>query len=730
MAFHLFNVSEAYSNADGTVQFVELLCPPSANSEHSLNGHTLTVTSGDTTHTLVFNHNLNTGIPTGGRTVLIATAGFQTLTGITPDYIIPDGFLFLDGGTINFADFDVVTYGALPGGHDSLNDGGAVLSVTAAATPQNFAGVAGSINNEPELEAPVADQVIGVGQVFSLAAGGTFSDEDGDAFEYNAQLVGGGSLPGWLILDGNTGAFSGTPDSAGSFDIEFYVTDGFGGETADQFTLQVISGHVLNGTNAANTINGTAFDDSISGGGGNDSIRFLSANLDLNDTVAGGTGTDEIRITDDATVVDADFAHVSTIERLFLAGTGAQSVTLGAQFSSAGIGIVNAVGASAATIDLAATSGNITVSTGGGADTVTGGAGNANFSTAAGNDSIRFASANFDLNDTIDGGAGVDEIRITDNALVVDGDFTNASSIQALVLAGGAGQGVTLGAAAEAAGVNSVDASAGNTSTINLSAYAALNTTLTTGLGKDTVSGGGGNDKISTSTGNDSLSGGAGNDSLSGGIGADAMDGGPGNDTYQVNNELDSVTDSGGIDLVRATIDYTLADGIEKLLLPGSDLLNGTGNDLANVITGNINANQLSGMGGNDTLVGGAGGFDMLNGGAGADVFLFKETPAGDTILDFQTGVDKIRLDNAVFTAFASPGGVTAANVQVATSGAITAGSGDADDFLKYETDTGKLHYDADGVGDAPLQLIVTVQAGGLPAVLDFTAPGLDVVIV
>ena len=47
---------------------------------------------------------------------------------------------------------------------------------------------------------------------------------------------------------------------------------------------------------------------------------------------------------------------------------------------------------------------------------------------------------------------------------------------------------------------------------------------------------------------------------------------------------------------------------IENLTLTGAAAINGTGNDLANVITGNAAANLLTGNAGNDTLHGGTGG--------------------------------------------------------------------------------------------------------------------------
>ncbi len=102
--------------------------------------------------------------------------------------------------------------------------------------------------------------------------------------------------------------------------------------------------------------------------------------------------------------------------------------------------------------------------------------------------------------------------------------------------------------------------------------------------------------------GDDTLQGGAGNDRLEGGSGRDAMYGGAGNDTYQLGNTGDSVHENAGegIDLVEATITYTLAANVENLTLMGTAAIKGTGNELNNTLVGNDAANVLDGGGGVD----------------------------------------------------------------------------------------------------------------------------------
>ena len=131
------------------------------------------------------------------------------------------------------------------------------------------------------------------------------------------------------------------------------------------------------------------------------------------------------------------------------------------------------------------------------------------------------------------------------------------------------------------------------------------------------------------------------------------MHGGAGDDTYYVDRSDDVVSEGdygyfdqdksggldnsfswtgGGIDTVIASISYTLGEDvgngtftgdIENLTLTGSAAINGTGNGLNNVITGNSGANALAGEVGNDTYYVGAsdsvtevagisGGFDTV----------------------------------------------------------------------------------------------------------------------
>jgi Ca2+-binding RTX toxin-like protein len=99
------------------------------------------------------------------------------------------------------------------------------------------------------------------------------------------------------------------------------------------------------------------------------------------------------------------------------------------------------------------------------------------------------------------------------------------------------------------------------------------------------------------------------------------MAGGAGNDTYLVDVAADVTTEAAnaGTDTVLATaLSYTLGANVENLTFVGAGNFTGSGNALANVITGGVGNDTLNGDAGNDTLNGNDGD-DTLNGGAGND---------------------------------------------------------------------------------------------------------------
>lgn len=199
--------------------------------------------------------------------------------------------------------------------------------------------------------------------------------------------------------------------------------------------------------------------------------------------------------------------------------------------------------------------------------------------------------------------------------------------------------------------------------------------------GDDTLRGLAGNDTLLGGAGIDLLEGGNGNDLLDGGTGNDILQGGLGNDTYIVNTG-DTVTEAAnqGVDTVVSDVTWTLGANLENLTLTGTASINGIGNTLANVLTGNS---------GNNTLNGGIGADTML-GGLGDDVYTVDN--AGDIVTEqANEGVDRVQsslsymlgtnVENLTLTGTATVNGTgnSLANTLTGNSAAniLTGGAGD-----------------------------------------------------
>ena len=357
-----------------------------------------------------------------------------------------------------------------------------------------------------------------------------------------------------------------------------------------------------------------------------------------------------------------------------------------------------------------------------GADTLDGGAGNDRMFGGLGDDVYIVDAAGDVVNET--GAGGLDTVRASVS-------FTLANGFESLVL---------LGAAVAGTGSDGGNSLTGN----------ALSNLL---------SGLGGADLMNGGDGADTLLGGIGADTLDGGTGvADSLVGGANDDIYLIRDALDLVMEVAGggtKDEVRATVSQTLAAEVEILRLLGSSDVSGTGNASGNQMLGNAGRNLFEGLVGNDTLNGAGGadtlrggdgndvlngqiGSDLLEGGAGedrlsaggggdtliggvgadrltggagvADSFRWADVTegAGDRVLGFEHLVDRLEFARAGFGNLAL-GTLAAANFTSNASGAASAAAG-TPQFI-YETDTGRLWFDADGGGAAASVAMMTFAA-------------------
>lgn len=164
----------------------------------------------------------------------------------------------------------------------------------------------------------------------------------------------------------------------------------------------------------------------------------------------------------------------------------------------------------------------------------------------------------------------------------------------------------------------------------------AANVENLTQTGADNINGNGNGlaNRIFGNEVNNLLDGREGNDYIDGGAGVDRMTGGLGDDTFVIADAGDRIVElaGGGNDIAQASISFTLSANVEQLLLLGTGNLNGTGNDLDNVIKGNVGKNTLDGRGGVDTLVGSQGD----------DIYIIDNV--GDAVVEgVSQGTDEVR---------------------------------------------------------------------------------------
>ena len=205
------------------------------------------------------------------------------------------------------------------------------------------------------------------------------------------------------------------------------------------------------------------------------------------------------------------------------------------------------------------------------------------------------------------------------------------------------------------------------------------------GDGNDLLIGGGNYDWLDGGTGNDildgslgagnTLYGGLGNDTLIGGSSADDMFGGEGDDIYVVDN-FDTISEyaNQGIDTVQSSVTRTLDANFENITLTGTAAINGTGNELDNVLIGNSAKNTLIGNAGNDTLNGGAG-VDTMLGGVGNDTYIVDSSR--DVVSEnANEGLDTVQADISYTLA------ANVENLTLTGTGAINATGNTVDNVL------------------------------------------------
>ena len=147
-SFHTWKVNEIYSNADGSVQFIELKESSGLNNQHLLPGHSITCAGAGITNAFNFPVNLPS-TATANKFFVIGTSNLASMPGgLKPDYMFTNTgpFLSLTIGTINFGGVDTIAYTNPPtDGSGSMIRSGAALVAVGTNQPISFAPATNSL---------------------------------------------------------------------------------------------------------------------------------------------------------------------------------------------------------------------------------------------------------------------------------------------------------------------------------------------------------------------------------------------------------------------------------------------------------------------------------------------------------------------------------------------------------------------------------------------------------
>ncbi|UOD50383.1 DUF4214 domain-containing protein [Orrella daihaiensis] len=499
--------------------------------------------------------------------------------------------------------------------------------------------------------------------------------------------------------DTDTAVFTAAVSAANLLDADLVNVENVGvrGAYTFDFSAQTealnITGSSGIGDDAAKTIVGGTGNDTILGGSGNDVIIGGAGD----DTIAGGAGADRLtggagdNVITDAGVGADIITHNAANSTVEIEVTGSDWINVaaledGATVTAGGDTATNrrvdgSTSTASVTIDGGAlTTGEGSYITGSGADTIDGGGGDDYIEAGAGNDTIDSGGGDDYIDagggdDTINGGDGADEIYGMAGSDRIDGG-DGADKIYGGVgvdtLTGGAGNDIFY--------FERIDATSGD------SPDQAKDSITDFGNGTDQI-------RIIDNTG------------LLTGIDLTSSDvtlvfphsTGPTGE-LRVNHQNTSspfvtvikVTTHDGtvlaIDERHISLDVTLANGGNRTAVGGDlgdTIAGGNGNDTIrggggddlffgfegdDTLYGDAGNDRIFGSDGNDTIIGGAGA-DFLMGNNGADTFVYADGATGitlataDTILDFATGIDKIKTNVA---------GLTSADVTIADGTLIT----------------------------------------------------------
>jgi Ca2+-binding RTX toxin-like protein len=486
---------------------------------------------------------------------------------------------------------------------------------------------------------------LGVGSLLIRAGGG---DELHIEYFDPIDPFGTGMIETYEFADGSVLTHAGL--LARGFDLT-------GGEFNDTLTGTSLVDR-MRGFGGNDTLNGAAGADVLEGGAGNDTLNGGAGA----DSMAGGAGDDSYVVDDaaDAIAEHADdgvdlvqaginFVLADNLENLTLTGSAASGTGNGLDNVITGNGVNNVLSGLGGNDTLVGAGANDMLDGGTGADSMNGGDGNDTYLVDHAGDTVTDSLGTADLvlssiSFTLPN--GVEQLTLTGTA-----DINGTGSVLTNVLTGNSGNNVLSGGGGFRE--DSFFGMAGN-DTLLAGDFADF---LDGGAGADFMQGGAGNDTyvvddagdvvvdtsgfdmVQTSVdyalaanlenltliGTAAITGTANelNNQLTGNNAAGVLAGGVGNDTYVIVHSGTLIVENSdeGTDHAQTSVSYAIADNVEQLTLTGSGNIDGAGNALDNLITGNSGVNALYGRDGNDTLNGGAEA-DVMAGGRGNDTYI------------------------------------------------------------------------------------------------------------
>jgi Ca2+-binding RTX toxin-like protein len=658
---------------------------------------------------------------------------------VSPNDIV-DQFVFADGTVWGFNDIenrvdtfigssaDETFYGTL--NDDTIRGLGGNDQIRASLGDDTLDGGAGN----DFLEGYVGNDIY----VFGRGYGQDAIDEQGDASDVDTLQLGDGINPGDITLRA-TPDFGGdavltinnTTDrlSLGGFFLfdslrveRIQFADGTlwdysamlahtegvnleGTEDSD-YLYGNVTNDILSGLSGDDSLNGGAGHDTLLGGAGADELNGGTGNDTLDgglgaDTMVGGSGND-LYVVDDIgdAVAEQPGQGTDTVQSsiTYSLGTNMEHLTL------TGSSVINGTG----------NAGNNILTGNSAANVLTGGAGNDTYvvglgdtvveQTGGGTDTVQ-SSRSWTLN------SNVENLTLTGNE-AIEG---TGNALDNIIVGNGADNILN--------GMQGRDRMTGGQGN---DTYVVDNVgdvvTENSNEGLDTVLGSisytlGANVENLTLTGTGAINGTGNslNNVLVGNSGANRLTGGAGNDLYVIGSG-DTVVESsgGGIDTVQSSVTHTLAANVENLTLTGALAINGTGNNLNNLLTGNNAANVLTGGAGNDTYVVSSG-----------DTVTEQSNAGTDTVQSSVTWTLGANLENLTLTGTAAVNGTgNALNNKLEGNSAnnTLTGLGGSDTYLYGRGGGQDKVIDNSGTGDRllfgtdinPLDLVISRQANDL----------------